>query len=373
MKQSVIGRHKSYLDTPALTIDINLLKQNIHKMAKFGEDFNLGIRPHCKTHKCSKIALMQQEAGAIGISAAKLSEAEVLIKQGIRSVLLTSPVVSVNKLPRLLYCLQQASELILVLDNLENALMLNQLGLTNQLKINVLVDIDGGIGRTGIKFEEALAFGNFINSLPGLKLCGIQCYAGHLQHIKDYQERRKQSLKVMSKAAQIRQFFLDSNLNAAILTGTGTGTYDIDIEAGVTEIQPGSYVVMDVEYSQIGSKSNALVFKDFVCAMHLITSVISNNQTSHVTVDAGTKSIYLDINNSPQIIDDRALKYTWGGFGDEHGKIISEKSLLPSLGEQIPLILPHCDPCINLFDQFFVIENDIVIDVWDIDMRGKSQ
>jgi D-serine deaminase-like pyridoxal phosphate-dependent protein len=373
MNDSVIGRHQSFLDTPALTIDINLLKQNIFKMAEHGKAFQLGIRPHCKTHKCSKIALMQQEAGAIGISAAKLSEAEVLIKHGIHSVLITSPIVSINKMPRLLACLKQANELILVIDNPQNAMMLNQLGLAHHLRINVLVDIDGGIGRTGVGFNEALDFARYLNALPALKLRGIQCYAGHLQHVQDYQERRTQSLAVMTQAAKIRQLFIEANLDAGILTGTGTGTYDIDVNAGVSEIQPGSYVVMDVEYGHIGSKNKNDAFNDFACAMHLKTSVISTNHRSHVTVDAGTKSIYLDMNHIPQIVGNKHLNYHWGGFGDEHGKITSKNGLLPRLGEQLSLILPHCDPSINLYDQFFIIDDDIVVDIWDIDMRGKSQ
>lgn len=365
LDSSWIGQHKNNLDTPALILDIKKLKHNIHQMSQFGIEANVAIRPHCKTHKCSRIALLQQEAGAIGISAAKLSEAEVLLKQGIQSVLLTSPLVSPTKFSRLLACLQYPGELILVVDNQKNASMLNDFACKHQLKIPILVDIDGGIGRTGINFDQALEFGQWIHQLPGLSLQGIQCYAGHLQHIANFQERKEQSLAVMKKAHRMRQIFLETGLPAPILTGTGTGTHNIDVEAHVTEIQPGSYVVMDVEYADVGV--------NFKHAMTLLTSVISMNHAQHVTVDAGTKSIYMDMNHRPRILSHANLEYSWGGFGDEHGKIDGDGISALNLGDVIELIVPHCDPTINLFDHFFIVENERVIDVWPIDMRGKAQ
>jgi D-serine deaminase-like pyridoxal phosphate-dependent protein len=373
MNLSVIGKHKNELDTPALLIDIDKLKNNIQKMSHFGLNQGVFIRPHCKTHKCSKIALIQQEAGAIGISAAKLSEAEVLIANGIQSVLLTSPIVSVTKFPRLLNCLKKAAELILVLDSFENAEVLNTLALKHQLQIKVLVDIDGGIGRTGVAFDKALDFGKKIAQLEGLSLLGIQCYAGHLQHIPNFSERKQQSLNVMKKASNMRQMFVDAGLNASILTGAGTGTYNIDIEAQVTEIQPGSYVAMDVEYANIGSNLDDNHFLDFTHSMTLMTSVLSINQKGHVTVDAGTKSIYVDAQYCPKIISHPNLEYTWGGFGDEHGKISGLGVENLKLGESIEMIVPHCDPSINLYDKFFITEQDRVIDIWEIDMRGCAQ
>lgn len=373
MNSQWIGKHKNELDTPSLIIDFDKLKDNIQKMNAFGISHSVHIRPHCKTHKCSKIALLQEASGAIGISAAKLSEAEVLIDSEIQSILLTSPVVSPAKFPRLLLCIKKAKELILVLDHIENAKALNHLALENQLVIKVLVDIDGGIGRTGVSFENTLDLAKLINEFKGLSLQGIQCYAGHLQHVQDFSERKNLSLTVMKKAAQIRQTFLEAGLNALILTGTGTGTYDIDVEAQVTEIQPGSYAVMDVEYAKIGSIKHPEQFIDFKHAMTLMTSVLSKNQKGHVTVDAGTKSIYVDAQHCPQIISHPNLEYSWGGFGDEHGKIYGLGVEQLQLGEMIEMIVPHCDPTINLHDQFFVLKNDRVVDIWEIDMRGCTQ
>lgn len=370
-----MGLRKEELDTPCLIINKDNLKYNLNVMRQHSITNKIAIRPHVKTHKSSQLAKLQVEYGAIGISAAKVSEAEILIDAGIRNILITSPLVTRNKILNLISCLQKAPETIVVVDNEKNLIDLNTEGSYNNVKINVLVDIDSGIGRTGIPATSALNFALKIKELPWLNLQGIQCYAGNLQHIISYQERKKRSLNIMQIACDIVKQFKNHGLSCPILTGTGTGTYDIDIEAAeVTEIQPGSYSVMDVEYLTIGSKSNEQAFTTFRPAMTLLTTVISSNRNEHVTVDAGTKSLYFDASNKPKIISHVGLEYDWGGFGDEHGKITSiANTKLPENGEVLELIVPHCDPTINLFDKFFILENDVLVDIWDIDLRGKSQ
>lgn len=363
------------LDTPCLVIEKSALEFNLKVMRQHSQDTKVNIRPHVKTHKCSKLAKLQIEYGAIGISAAKVSEAEVLIDAGINNILITSPVVTVTKIKRLMSCIKKAPETIVVVDNENNLHDLNEAGQAIQSKINVLIDLDPGIGRTGIKPEQALNFALKIGQFKWLNLMGIQCYAGNLQHINSYEERKNRSLQVMEMASKVVKQFKASGIPCPILTGTGTGTYDIDVAASeVTEIQPGSYTVMDVEYSIIGSKTNRTSFTTFKPAMTLLTTVISSNRPEHVTVDSGTKSIYFDIKNKPEIISHQGLHYDWGGFGDEHGKITADKGVeLPGNGEIIELIVPHCDPTINLYDKFYIANNGVIEDIWEIDLRGKSQ
>ena len=369
------GIKKEELDTPCLIINRSDLEYNLEIMRQHSIDNSINIRPHVKTHKSSKLALLQIKYGAIGICAAKISEAEVLINNGIKNILITSPIVTNNKISRLLSCIQKAPETIIVVDNEKNLLDLNSVGKSIETGINVLIDIDSGIGRTGVNPDYVLDFAKKINELKWLNLMGVQCYAGNLQHIISYDERKNRSLQIMNMASDIVRKLRNHGLPCSVLTGTGTGTYDIDMEASeITEIQPGSYTVMDVEYATIGSKSNASSFSTFRPAMTLLTTVISSNRNDHVTVDAGTKSIYVDASNKPQIISHEGLQYDWGGFGDEHGKITAVgNAKLPKNGEVLELIVPHCDPTVNLFDKFYIVDNDIVIDIWDIDMRGKSQ
>jgi D-serine deaminase-like pyridoxal phosphate-dependent protein len=182
-------------------------------------------------------------------------------------------------------------------------------------------------------------------------------------------------LGIMEMASSVVKQLKNSGLPCPILTGTGTGTYDIDVEASeVTEIQPGSYVVMDVEYGKTGSRNNNTLFSTFKPAMTLLTTVISSNRKEHVTVDSGTKSIYFNTQYTPEIISHKGLHYDWNGFGDEHGKITAETHCqLPENGDLLELVVPHCDPTINLYDKFYIVKNGMVVDVWDIDLRGKSQ
>ncbi len=128
---------------------------------------------------------------------------------------------------------------------------------------------------------------------------------------------------------------------------------------------------MDAEYRFIGSEQNSSAFTTFKQSLTLLATVISANHNTHVTVDAGLKALYFDPNTNPIVIHPENLRYEWAGFGDEHGKILSDNKL-PTVNDVIEMITPHCDPTINLFDQFYVTENNIVIDIWPIDMRGKS-
>lgn len=369
---SVIKNRLKDRDTPCLLIDLDKLQENIGSMQEYAAQAKVNVRPHCKTHKCSRIAQLQIDAGAIGISAAKLSEAEVLIEKGIRNILITSPIVSGIKLKRLAKCLEKAPELLLVLDNFKNADALNQLGQELNQHIGVLVDLDPGLGRTGINPAAALEFAQLLKTKTWLNVQGIQCYAGNLQHITNYNERKITSLKTMEMASDIFRILKPLFPEFHILTGSGTGTFDIDPEASeITEIQPGSYTVMDVQYERIGSKENPNQFDRFKNAMTLMTTVISSNRAEHVTVDAGTKAVYFDPKVRPRIISHPHLSYDWGGFGDEQGKITGNP--LPGIEELIEMVVPHCDPTINLFDKFVIVQNNQVIDIWDIDLRGKSQ
>jgi D-serine deaminase-like pyridoxal phosphate-dependent protein len=204
------------------------------------------------------------------------------------------------------------------------------------------------------------------NNHENLNLMGIQCYAGHFQHIEDLTQRSEASKHLLNKAGKLKTSIeKNTGLQNLIQSGSGTGTFEIDCDIdSVTEIQPGSYTVMDKEYYDI---DKGITFEP---AMTLLTTVISTNNSKHVTVDAGTKSIYKET-TFPKIISHNNLNYSWENFGDEHGKITGD--ILPKVGDVIEMIVPHCDPTINLHDKFYVTEKDIVTDVWEISLRGKVQ
>ena len=347
------GTSKWELDTPCLVIDEEILLKNIEAMQTHAASFGKGLRPHAKTHKCSRIVRMQKEAGAVGVCVAKVSEAEVLGEQGFKGVLITSPVVTDYKIERLMASLSRDPGLMVVVDDEDNARRLNGAAKRNALKLDVLVDLDPGMGRTGLPFKDGLAMGQLIESLPSLRLRGVQCYAGHVQHIASFDERQRASLDWMGRAAEVVRQFRQNGLSCDIFTGAGTGTYEIDCRVPeMTDLEVGSYVLMDTEYLSIGSSRNSSRFETFPPALTLLTTVISVNQPDYVTVDAGLKSLYHH-GGIPEVLypADSGLIYDWRG--DEHGKIITQNpSKRPKMGEVIELVVSHCDPTVNLFDLF---------------------
>jgi D-serine deaminase-like pyridoxal phosphate-dependent protein len=178
----------------------------------------------------------------------------------------------------------------------------------------------------------------------------------------------------MEQAAEIVRQFRRSGLPCDIFTGAGTGTYEIDCRvAELTDLQVGSYVMMDAEYLNIGSSQNPFRFEKFLPALSLLTTVISTNHDDFITVDAGLKALYHH-GGTPSVIvpSEPGLQYEWQG--DEHGRIVLQKSS-PKLeiGEVLELVVSHCDPTVNLFDVLYFTRNEMVTGVWPIDMRGKCQ
>jgi D-serine deaminase-like pyridoxal phosphate-dependent protein len=372
-KNQILGKDKYGLDTPCLLIDIDVLHKNIRAMQESVRGKGKNLRPHAKTHKCSVIAQKQLDAGAVGICTAKLSEAEALVKGGIERILITGPVVLPLKEERLAALIQRCGELILVLDNLEQARLLSTLCEEQGLSVHVLLDIDPGLRRTGVSAEEAPDFARKIMDLAGLNLRGIQAYAGQVQHIASYEERRQRSMEYMHSAEEVFRKLVDEGMELDIFTGAGTGTFDIDTDLeGLTDLQVGSYVFMDAEYRAIGSALEKEAFTLFEPALTMLAAVVSSNQSGFVTVDAGLKSMYRH-GGTPIIIYPRDALYSYDWFGDEYGKIsFAEKSKSIPPGSMFELVVSHCDPTVNLFDRFYVTKDDRVVDMWNIDLRGKS-
>lgn len=367
-------KKKSELDTPCLILDKNILEENLDKVQEAAEAVGKNLRPHAKTHKCSKLAKKQIEKGAIGICVAKVSEAEVLAKTGIKNILVTGPVSTALKVERLVRILESDNTLMTVVDHKENIDLLDNVLAKKNLSMDVLLDIDIGLRRTGVSVDVAEDMADYILTKPNLRLRGLQAYGGHLQHIKSFEERKTSSLESLGKAVEVFNVLKKWIDGFDIMSGTGTGTFDIDKNIPeMTEFQVGSYTCMDVEYLNIGCAADEKYFKDFAPALRLLSSVVSANQKDIVTIDAGLKTLYRD-GGIPEIISPKyGLKYEW--FGDEYGRVIlgEDGTGKLKLGDMVELVVAHCDPTINLFDKFYIVDGEDVIDKWAIDLRGCSQ
>ena len=367
-------KYKSDLETPCLVLDVDVLERNLKKMQAVVEHAGKNIRPHVKTHKCSALAQRQIEVGAIGVCAAKVSEAEALVKAGLENILITGPVVTPSKVEKLINLLTTASSLMVVVDHPGNIALLDTALRARRMSMGVLLDVDVGMHRTGARPSDALALAEQIVSCPNLRLQGIQAYAGHVQHIRSYEKRKHTSHQCLQEAVHVFRDLNTSVPTCKIFSASGTGTFDIDLAVPeVSELQVGSYVCMDTEYLEIESDDNGTRFESFGPALRLLTTVISVNHESFVTVDAGLKALYQD-GGKPQVIvpENSGLKYDW--FGDEYGKITCfDNSKLPSIGTVLELITSHCDPTVNLFDRYFLTRGEKVTGTWPIDLRGCSQ
>lgn len=359
---------KLQIPTPALTLDLDALDHNIYLMTQFAKKKKVQLRPHCKGHKSLNIAKLQMKAGAVGISAATLGEAEVMVNGKISGVLITSPIVAPYKIDRLITLNQEADDLMIVVDHLQNVEDLSHANL-NRKPLQVLIDFDIGQNRTGAKsIDDALVLAQKIQSLSSLKLVGIQAYGGHLQHVSNYVERQNLMRKQNEKITELQKYLQPLCSSPMIVTGGGTGTFDIDLNEKVfSEIQVGSYLFMDVQYSEVNLLQN--LPNPFKPALFVLASVISTHPNFAV-IDAGLKAFATD-GPKPQLFSGALEKSSYAFMGDEHGKIaFEEKNIQLPLGHLLEFLTPHCDPTVNLYDFYYCVRGNRCVDIWPVDARG---
>jgi D-serine deaminase-like pyridoxal phosphate-dependent protein len=366
-----IGRSKLEFETPCLVLDLDTLDENLQKMQSRVKAVGKALRPHAKTHKSTTLAKLQIANGAIGICAAKLSEAEALVDAGISGVLVTGPVAGREKINRLVALLGRAPFLMTTVDSFAAIDLLESRLAETQRRLDVLLDIDIGHRRTGVQPDKAAAMAERLLASRWFRLRGIQAYAGHVQHIPRYADRRAASREGLKQAAAVFKHLQALGDSCTIFSSSGTGTARIDLSVPeVTELQAGSYVLMDAEYLAIESADGSDA-PDFRPALTLLTTVVSGPHGRQVTVDAGLKALYRD-GGRPRVLNPEyaGLQYDW--FGDEYGKLSAADriAVLPELGTVLELVVSHCDPTVNLFDAYHVVRAGKLVDSWPIDLRG---
>jgi D-serine deaminase-like pyridoxal phosphate-dependent protein len=350
---------KSDLSTPALLLDLELFEANIHHMQKTVSGAGKALRPHAKAHKCVEIARRQVAAGAAGVCVATLAEMELMSGAGI-GVLLTTPVASAVKTDRIAALSRSGADLRVVVDHPIQVRLYQESAARAGTRLPVLVDLDVGDHRTGIPCDErAVALARIVSAAPNLRFAGLQAYSVSASHTEGHQTRRAHSARAIAQAIPVRQELLGLGLDASTLTGGSTGTWDIDTAIPeMTEIQAGSYPLMDVAYRRIGSIP-------FAPAMTILATVVSASHPDRVTVDAGFKAFATDRPFGPEPVGLPEARWQWAG--DEHGVLEFEGAgakLQP--GSRIEFLAPHCDPTVNLHDRIHVCRGDQVVEVWPL-------
>lgn len=358
------------LNTPVLVLDCAALDRNIAAMAALVAAKGIGLRPHGKTHKSADIARRQLAAGAAGICCAKIGEAEALAEGGITGILITSPVAAPRAIERLAALAKSAEGLMAVVDH---PVVAARIDAALDTRLDVIIDIDPGIARTGVASPEAaVALAEAIAALPNLNYRGVQFYCGSQQHIESFAERRAAIEERTAYLQTVIAGLSDAGYQPEIVTGSGTGTHRIDLDLGVfTELQAGSYVFMDKQYLDCDLTGDGAV--PFETALGVDARVVSANHSGLVTIDAGYKSLSTD--GGVAVVRRGAPESAFFAFmGDEHAALVSPgigNELAP--GDPVTLTVPHCDPTVNLYDHYHVVDGDTLVAIWPVSARGRAR
>ena len=370
-EKAIEGVTKHDLPTPALLLDLDRLEHNLAAMSEHAKGASVDLRPHAKTHKSAEIARRQTAAGALGVCTATIYEAEQMAAAGVGGILITSELVGPNKMARLVRLTKTHSDTMAVVDSAAHAEQLSEAAKAGKVDLNILIDIDPVGRRTGIApGEGAVNLAKTVDRLENLNLRGVHGYSGASSHVRGFDARKEHSAKYMTPVVESFRQIQRDGLPAEIMSGTSTGTYNIDPELGMTEMQVGSYVFMDVDYRLIGGRGGD-VYEDFQPSLTVLATVISHNYDDRATVDSGLKSFATDRDFGPEVLGYQGVGY--GFAGDEHG-ILTLENPEPAvkLGDKVELIVPHCDPNVNLYDRMYCTRGDDVVELWKVTARGHG-
>lgn len=358
----------SQIPTPAAVLDLPTFDRNVAKMAARAKAAGLALRPHFKSHKCAALVRRQMDAGAVGVCCAKLAEAEALAAVGIGHILVTSPIAGPASAARAARLAATLADFRIVVDHPDAAAELAAAATTT---IQVVIDVDVGLGRTGCHdADQAAATARAVLAQPSLRLLGVQGYGGNWQHMEGANARASAVAAGMQKLTAAIAAIRAVGGTVDIVTGGGTGTFAADAAQGVlNEVQPGSFAFMDREYRDA---LKADPDGEFEQAAVIAATVISANHPKWVTIDAGLKAFATD-GPLPQPLTPKFASSTFRFFGDEHGMLTRPPSAPVARGERLVLAPGHIDPTLDRYDVLHLVDGDVLVDIVRIEGRGASQ
>ncbi len=366
-----VGDALTDVDTPALILDLERFEANLARLTGAVRGRGVRVRPHAKSHKCVEIARRQITAGAIGICCQKTSEAEPFLAGGIADVLITNEVVGDRKTLQLaqLAARYPSAKVGVCVDDPRSATQLAHACEQTHAHIEVYIELDVGHNRAGVTDVGAVVtLGRAIAAHASLVLRGLHAYFGNAQHLRSIAQRRQAIAAATAVAQSAQRALIAAGLKCDVITGAGTGTFMLEATSGVyTEIQPGSYVMMDIDYAK---NEQELSWPAFEQSLMILTTVMSRRkdaQSDRATLDAGLKSFSTDSGPALPAFAGWQVR----GVSDEH-TVLERNGAGPDLllGDK-PLLIPgHIDPTVNLHDWIVAVRGDRVEAVWPIDARG---
>jgi D-serine deaminase-like pyridoxal phosphate-dependent protein len=364
---------RSRLGTPALVLDLDVLDANIASLAEHARVHGYDVRPVAKVHKSVDIARRQIAAGGIGVCCATLAGCEAMVDAGIPGVMLFTSVVTSAKLERLVALNARAESLIVVADDPANVAQLDSVAGRSGCLLQVLVDVEVGGRRTGIADEDRIvALARRIADAANLEYAGVQGYVGDHQNTVDYDLRRARSRELLEPLVRVVQRLRAERLAPRIVSGGGTGTHDFDHELRVlTELQPGTYALMDVNYRDTHMRAGDA--HPFGAALSVRTTVISTAQRGFAITDAGAKEIDAIFGiDKPVILRGAPAGATYSLVGDDMGRIeFTHESDSLNLGDAVEVMPPHCYQTLVLYSHYHVVQGDRLVDIWPVAARAS--
>ncbi|MBI2505417.1 MAG: DSD1 family PLP-dependent enzyme [Candidatus Latescibacteria bacterium] len=358
----LLGRSIDQIPTPALLVDLEVFESNLRRLAAFCQAHQVAWRPHTKAHKSPHIARLQLEAGACGITCAKLSEAELMAEHGIGDILIANQIVTPAKLLRLAQ-LQRRAKVMVAVDNIQAVPLLRDAAQRAHARIPLLIEVDIGMKRCGVQPGlEALELARSICQAPELILRGLMGYEGHVLTLRPPEAKSAACAQALNLLITTRDLLLSHGLPVETISAGGTGSYQLTAtHPGITEIQAGGGIFMDAMYRQVFSVT------DLDYALTILTTVTSR-QSTHVVVDAGFKTMSA-FHHPPQVLGREDLKLRY--LSAEHGVFEIEAGPGPQIGELVQFVAGYSDSTTFLHDFFLGMRQGKVEQVWEILGRGK--
>ncbi len=361
------------LDTPCLVVDVDRMERNLRDMADAARQAGVGLRPHAKTHKSPVLARRQMELGAFGLTLAKVGEVEVFAEAGLYDVdtLIAFPIVGEQKVRRLLD-LAERGRISVSLDNVEVARPMGAAAHARGMRIDVLMEVEGGYLRVGVSPDAALETARRISELPGIRLRGVMTFEGLAYNGADTEARWQIVRPVAERLVGIAESLRASGLECEVVSmGSSPSAKLSMLVPGVTEVRPGTYIFYDANHVRLG------ICREDQVAATVHTRVVSRAASDRAVVDAGSKAITQD----GSVLGNTDLGLVMGMPGwhlvratEEHGMLVRQADG-PQLqiGQRLELIPNHACPMVNLFDQMYLARDGEVIDVLPVAARGRTQ
>jgi D-serine deaminase-like pyridoxal phosphate-dependent protein len=363
------GITKDVLPTPCMLVDLDVFEKNAKTMADHCKATGIHLRPHVKIHKSVDVAKRQVAEGAIGLTVATIAEAELMSNAGLKNVLWTKQPTSMNSIARAVALSNRDPNFMFVVDDPQVLGWVEEAAAARSTRLRIGVSVFAGMTRQGIaNGQPAIELAQQVARSKRMNFEGFMAYSGGASHTKTWEARRKKSAEDLAGVHETVALAQKVGLPVGWVSGGSTGTYNIDKEHGLTELEAGSYVFMDTAYFAIGGKTDDAVYRDFAGALTVLTTVESKHHPRQVTIDYGNKAM--------NQATDQVKGMPWlqvGTQGAEYGLLQwSDGSRDVKLGDRMEIYPTKLDMSTAVYDRYYVVQGEQVVDVWPIMGRGGA-